>query len=238
MQNHRMIVVGGGSGIGRGIACAGAAKGAEVVIVGRTRSKLEQTVTLLPAGAVAKAVTADVTSEADVIGLFDTVGEFDHLVSTVAELAYQPVREFDVNVARRAVDSKLISSLLLAKHGCDHARAGGSMTLISGIAAHRPAPGGAMVAAVNGALEALTRALSVELAPLRVNAVSPGWVDTPIWDIVAGENKKSVQASMAARLPVGHIGEPDHIARAVLALMDNDYITGTVLHVDGGHRLV
>ena len=95
-----------------------------------------------------------------------------------------------------------------------------------------------MVAAVNGALESLARALAIELAPLRVNAVSPGWVDTPIWDDIVGVEKSKVLTEMAARLPVRHIGQPADIADAILFLMTNTFTTGTVLHVDGGHPLV
>lgn len=95
-----------------------------------------------------------------------------------------------------------------------------------------------MIAAANGALEALTRSLALELAPVRVNVVSPGWVDTPIWDTLAGPAKGERLAAMAARLPAGRIGRPEDVAAAFEAMMTNRFITGTVLHVDGGHRLV
>ena len=238
MQAQRIIVVGGSSGIGKGIVLAAHRQGAEVLLVGRSKDKLEAVVAGLPDGASVQAIVADVTHEADVVRLFAETGPFDHLVSTVADLAYQPIREFDLAAARRSVDSKLMSSLLLAKHGCVHVRRGGSFTFTSGIAAYRPMPRGAVVAAINGALASLASALALELAPLRVNVVSPGWVDTPIWDSVAGENKYAVQAQMANRLPVGRIGQPDDIAQAVLSIMANGYMTGTVVHVDGGQRLV
>jgi NAD(P)-dependent dehydrogenase (short-subunit alcohol dehydrogenase family) len=238
MQDKRIVVVGGGSGIGKGIVLAAQKAGAAVVLVGRSKNKLEEVVAGLPPGADARIVAADITNEAEVMRLFEEIGAFDHLVSTVADLAYQPVREFDLAAARRSVDSKLMSSLLLAKHGCGRARSGGSLTFMSGIAAYRPMPRGAIVAAINGALASLAYALALELAPLRVNVVSPGWVDTPIWDSVAGERKYEMQSQMAKRLPVGRIGRPEDIAQAVLSLMANGYITGTVLHVDGGQRLV
>lgn len=95
-----------------------------------------------------------------------------------------------------------------------------------------------MIAAANGALEALARALALELAPIRVNVVSPGWVDTPIWETIAGDDKTERLAAMAERLPVGRIGQPTDIAQAFVALMNNGFITGTLLHVDGGHRLI
>ncbi len=238
MQSKRIIIVGAGSGIGKGIAFAAQEAGAEVVLVGRSREKLNKVAEELPRGTNAQVIAADVVNEEDVVRLYNEVDSFDHLVSTVADLAYQPVREFDLTAARRSVDSKLMSSLLLAKHGCARARPDGSLTFLSGIAAYRPMPRGAIVAAINGALASLAYALALELAPLRVNVISPGWVDTPIWDIVAGDKKHDMQTQMANRLPVGRIGRPEDIAQAVLSVMANGYMTGTVVHVDGGQRLV
>jgi NAD(P)-dependent dehydrogenase (short-subunit alcohol dehydrogenase family) len=117
-------------------------------------------------------------------------------------------------------------------------RAGGSITFTSGIAAYRPAAKGSVVAAINGAIESLVYALAVELAPVRVNAISPGWVDTPIWRQVAGAGKATMLEAMAKRLPVGRIGQPDDIAQAIESVMRNGFISGTVVHVDGGQRLV
>jgi NAD(P)-dependent dehydrogenase (short-subunit alcohol dehydrogenase family) len=238
LKGKRIVIVGAGSGMGKSTALEAQRAGAEVVLVGRTLEKLENVANELPSGSNTQVVAANVVEEQDVIRLFEEVKEFDHLVSTVADLAYQPVREFNLADARRSIDSKLISSLLLAKHGCGCARLGGSLTFVSGIAAYRPMPRGAVVAAVNGALVSLAYALAIELAPLRVNVISPGWVDTPIWDVVAGNKKHEMQNQMAARLPVGRIGQPEDIAQAILSVMANGYITGTVLHVDGGHRLV
>jgi NAD(P)-dependent dehydrogenase (short-subunit alcohol dehydrogenase family) len=143
-----------------------------------------------------------------------------------------------VNAARPAVDSKLFGPLLLAKHGASVLEPGGSIVFTSGIAAYRPGPRASLLAALNGALASLAAALAVELAPLRVNVVSPGWVDTPIWQDVAGDATAETLAAMAARLPAGRIGRTQDIADAIIALLRNGFITGTVLHADGGHRLV
>ena len=143
-----------------------------------------------------------------------------------------------LGAARKVFDSKFFGPLLLAKHGTSRLAAHGSMTFTSGIAAYRPAPRGSVVAGVNGALASLAYALAVELAPIRVNVVSPGWVDTPIWNFVAGDKKDETLDAMAKRLPVGRIGQPDDIADAIAFLMGNGFTTGTVLHVEGGHRLI
>jgi NAD(P)-dependent dehydrogenase (short-subunit alcohol dehydrogenase family) len=172
--------------------------------------------------------------------LFRSIGDLHHIVSTAADVGgvYVPVLEMNISTARRVVDSKVIAPLLLAKHGAPHLTPGGSITFTSGIAAYRPAPRGSVVAAINGAIESLVYALAVELAPIRVNAVSPGWVDTPIWDSVAGEGKSAALRAMAERLPVGRIGRASDIAQAIESVMRNGFISGTVVHVDGGQRLV
>jgi len=118
-------------------------------------------------------------------------------------------------------------------------KAGGSITFTSGIAAYRPAPGGSLAASVNGALESMVRAFALELAPIRVNAVSPGWVDTPIWDqLAAPEAKQARLAQMAARLPGSRIASPADIANAISYLIADDFVTGSVLHAEGGQLLV
>jgi NAD(P)-dependent dehydrogenase (short-subunit alcohol dehydrogenase family) len=164
----------------------------------------------------------------------------DHIVVTAADPtgAYAPVAEFPLNAARAILDTKLVGPWLVAKHAANHLPGSGSLTFTSGIAAYRPGPGASIIATANGALEALARSLALELAPIRVNVVSPGWVDTPIWDALAGDTKGDRFAAMAARLPAGRVGQPEDVAYAFEALMRNGFITGTVLHVDGGHRLI
>ncbi|MFL5560815.1 MAG: SDR family oxidoreductase [Gemmatimonadaceae bacterium] len=233
-----VVVIGGSSGIGLGVARAVLREGGRVTIVGRSLERLEQALDAIGLGAGVRTLSADVSREQDVERLFAQVGPVDHVVVTAIDAVYQPVRALCVEDARRVIDSKLIAALLIAARGASSIRPSGSLTLTSGIAAYRPSPGGAVVAAVNGALEALARALALELAPVRVNAVSPGWVDTPIWEVVAGERKGAVLEGMAARLPVGRIGSVDDVADAILFLMHNRYTTGTVLQVDGGHRLI
>ncbi|MEV0762631.1 SDR family oxidoreductase [Nocardia sp. NPDC050435] len=125
---------------------------------------------------------------------------------------------------------------MLAKHA--RIITGGLLTFTSGIAAYRPGPCSAVLAACNGALASLAYVLALELGPTWVNVVSPGWVDTPVWDTIAGPAKTERHQQLAARLPVGRIGQPGDIAKAFLAVLRNTFITGTVLHVDGGHRLV
>ncbi|MEU4391830.1 SDR family oxidoreductase [Kribbella sp. NPDC023855] len=255
---ERVLVVGGSSGMGLALAGELLAQGTEVTIAGRSPDRLatarHQLTSQNPAAqnpdgrnpdgqhaaGRLRTVVADLGDERDVEQLFEAVGELDHVVTTAADIggAYQPISTYDIGTARSAIESKLLGPLLLAKHGAPRLAAGGSIVFTSGIAAYRPGPKGAMVAALNGALGSLAAALAVELAPLRVNVISPGWVDTPIWQSVAGDATAATLAAMARRLPAGRIGRTQDIAAAIIALLRNGFITGTVLHADGGHRLV
>lgn len=247
MTTSRVLIIGGSSGMGLALADLLLAGGAQVTIAGRSADRLDAAVKQLDAALAQldqverlRAWQVDVTQEDQVRRLLADAGPLDHVVVTAADAvgAYAPVAGFDLDAARAIVDTKLLGPWLVAKHAGPYLAPGGSITFTSGIAAYRPGPGASMIAAANGALEALARALALELAPIRVNVVSPGWIDTPIWDTIAGDSKAERLAAMAKRLPVGRIGQPIDIARAFVALMQNGFITGTLVHVDGGHRLV
>jgi len=235
----KVIVIGGSSGIGLATAEVLLCQGASVTVAGRAGGRLdsaERTLLSRQPRAALQVAAADVSREDDVARLFKDAGPVDHVVLTAADAtgAYQQVKSLDLATVRSLIDTKLTGALLVAKH----AEVTGSITFTSGIAAYRPAAGGSAVAAVNGALQSLGYALALELAPVRVNVVSPGWTDTPIWDTIAGQAKSIRLAAMAARLPAGRVGTAGDVAQAVLALIGNQFITGTVLHVDGGQRLV
>jgi NAD(P)-dependent dehydrogenase (short-subunit alcohol dehydrogenase family) len=235
----KVVVIGGSSGIGLAVAGVLLSQGAAVTVAGRARGRLDSAERALASrhpGAPLRMMAADVSREDDVQRLFKDAGPVDHVVLTAADAtgAYQQAKSLDLATARNLVDTKLAGALLVAKH----ADVTGSIVFTSGIAAYRPAAGGSVVAAVNGALESLAYALALELAPVRVNVVSPGWTDSPIWDTIAGEAKQARLDAMAARLPAGRVGRPGDVAQAVLALIGNPFITGTLVHVDGGQRLV
>lgn len=238
--DSKLLIAGGSSGMGLALARLSLDLGAQVVLVGRDQAKLARAGTTLGGRGRLELLTADITCEDAVAKLFETVGDLDHIVCTAADIrgAYELLPALDLQAAREAMESKVFGPMLLAKHGAPRLRPSGSITLTSGIAAYRPMPRGTVVAAINAALEGLVRALAVELAPIRVNAVSPGWVDTPIWEFVAGDRKDAMLAGMAERLPVGRVGRPEDIAQAIAFLVGNGFTTGTVLHVEGGHRLI
>ncbi|MDX8503171.1 SDR family oxidoreductase [Mesorhizobium sp. VK4C] len=240
MDNRKILIAGGSSGMGLALARRCLDQGASVVIAGRGEAKLNAAREKLGRPAALETAMVDISREDEVAALFERIGWLDHIVSTAADIsgAYRLLPEVELSAAQRVVESKFYGPLLLAKHGAPKLPVNGSLTFVSGIAAYRPAARGSVVAAVNAALEGLVRALAIELAPIRVNAVSPGWVDTPIWQLVAGDAKNDTLAAMAERLPVGRVGRPEDIADAIRFLMGNGFTTGTTLHVEGGHRLV
>ncbi|RZJ12788.1 MAG: SDR family oxidoreductase [Rubrivivax sp.] len=240
LQGRKVVVVGGGSGMGFATAQRVLELGGEVALVGRDPGKLASAQDRLTGGNALTAHVCDITREEQVEALFKAVGDFDHLVCTAADIrgAYALLPQLELEALERAVASKVTGPILLAKHAAPRLRPAGSITFVSGIAAYRPRPKGVAVAAINAALEGTVRALAVELAPIRVNAVSPGWVTTGIWNDVAGSQTDDLLAGMARQLPVGRVGRPEDIADALLFLLGNGYATGEILHVDGGHRLV
>ena len=240
LEGQRVVVVGGNSDMGLALCARLMRMCCEVLIVGRSREKLEAAREQLREFGEPRLHQADVTREEEVRRLFEEAGAVDHLVCTAADIrgAYELLAQLELDALDRAVRSKVVAPILLAKHGAHRMPAHGSITLTSGIAAYRPRPKGVAVAAINAALEGAVRAMAVELAPLRINAVSPGWVRTPIWNNVAGADSERLLASMAERLPVGRVGTGDDIADAIVFLLGNGYTTGTVLHIEGGHRLV
>jgi NAD(P)-dependent dehydrogenase (short-subunit alcohol dehydrogenase family) len=237
-QPH-IMVIGGSSGIGLGVAQVGLRSGAGVTIVGRSEERLREASTTLGSPDRLRTVSADVTDEDQVSALFASAGALDHVIVTAADIsAYQPVRDLNLAAARATIESKLIAALLVAKHAAPVLPDNGSITFTGGIATDRPAPGGTVVAAVNSAMSGLARGLALELAPIRVNVIAPGWVLTPVWDTVAGANKHGILDGMAARLPAGRIGSPEDIGETALFLTRAPHLTAAVVPVDGGQRLV
>ncbi|PBB18101.1 SDR family oxidoreductase [Mesorhizobium sp. WSM4313] len=240
LNGKKIIVVGGSSGIGFGVAAAALESGAEVVIAGRSAEKLKAAEKRLGGAGRVTGIAADMANEAEVSGLFEQAGAFDHLVATAGTPPPNyPIGETDMDFVRQFVDGKLIGAVMLAKHAVRTLNKPGSMIFTSGINKDRPpVPGGSVVAAVAGSFTYFARALALELAPTRVNIVSPGWVDTEMWDEIVGAAKSGYFEQMGARLPVGKIARSADIAPAYLYLMQNEFMTGETVHIDGGQRLV
>lgn len=236
LEGRRVVVVGGASGMGLATARAAAAAGALVTISGRNAGRLESAAKEI--GGRSEIVPADLTDEASVAGLFEAVGELDHLVVTggsgsTGEFLSQPVTE-----AKAFMDSKFWSAFRAARYAAPRLREGGSITFNSGGYAVKPAAGVAAVTASLAALEMLGKSLALELAPIRVNTVRPGTIETPLWSSMSDAERQQFFDEAAARAPIGRVGQPEDVARAILFLMEHDYLTGTVLEVNGGESLL
>jgi NAD(P)-dependent dehydrogenase (short-subunit alcohol dehydrogenase family) len=234
--NQVVVVVGGSSGIGFATAKAAYAEGASVVIVGRSQERLNQARAEIGNGT--RSVQADVEEEASVEAAFTEIGQLDHLFISAQDAATAPLSETTKNKFRPTLDSKIWGALYVVKYAAARITKGGSIVFISGLAGRRGYPGFALAGAANAGIEAVARNLAVELAPIRVNTVCAGVIDTSMLDRVFGEQKVQVVEQIAAKLPVQRIGSPQEIAEAVLFLMGNGFMTGSTLLVDGGDALV
>ncbi|GAA1513646.1 SDR family oxidoreductase [Kribbella lupini] len=235
LKGKHVVIVAGGSGIGRQLAQDAVDQGALVTITGRSADAVRAVADSIQ-GSVATAVV-DLGNEESIAELATELTRRDvvveHLISLANAPAKGPVEKLEREAITRAFDAKVIGALLLVKH----LRPVGSVTLFSGIVGWRPKPGMVVTATTNGAVAFLGQALAVELAPVRVNAVSPGIVDSGAWDGM-GADRDSFFSGVAAKNPARRIGSTQDISQAVLSAITNPFLTGTVLHLDGGARLV
>lgn len=237
LQGQRVVVIGGTAGIGFAVAEGAAREGARVVVASRRRENVDAALKVLPEGAEGQVL--DASDEDAVRGFFARVGAYDHLVYTAGDsLLLGSVAGTDTATARSFLDTRLWGAYTAVKHGAGSIRPGGSVVLTTGTAGRRPLPGSSVASALCGAMESLTRALAVELAPLRVNVVSPGVVRTELWRELPEADREGLYRSSAESLPVGRVGEPAEVAEAYLYLMRGGYSTGSVVVVDGGGTLV
>ena len=236
-EGKRVVILGGSSGIGLAVAQQAASQGASVVIVSSSAERVQKAVESL--GGAAQGQVIDVSDERAVAAFFSELGEFDHLVFSAGDsLRLNDLASTDLQQARHAFELRYWSALAAVKYGSPHIRKGGSIVLTTGIAGQRPRKGWVLAASVCGTIEALTRALAVELAPIRVNAVSPGLVRTNLWQNMDAAEREQLFESVGNRLPVGRVGEADDIAQAYLFLMQEGFSTGQTVVIDGGTVLV
>ena len=231
LEAQKVVVLGGTSGIGLAIAKAAKESRASVIVASSRAARVEAAKKEL--GVDGRAV--DLTDQQATAALFEAVGPFDHLVYTAGEsLVLGPLATLGVATARKAFDLRFFGALIAVKLAAPRLRKGGSIVLTHGIAGVRPHAGWSVGASICGAMESLTRALAVELAPLRVNAVSPGFVRTPLWSNMSEAAREALYRDAGAKLPVGRVGEAEDIAEAYLYLMKNEFSTGQTVIVDGG----
>jgi NAD(P)-dependent dehydrogenase (short-subunit alcohol dehydrogenase family) len=233
LKNNRVLIIGGTSGIGLGVAVAVAERGGTPIVVSRRQSSVDRALAGLPDGA--RGTTVDLADAASLSALADEVGAIDHLVFTAGEsLEQAKLADLTAEAIVGFLQTRFIGALLSARTFAPLIRAGGSITLTTGVAGDRPGLG-VLPSAVCGAMNAATKALAVELAPLRVNAVSPGPILTPLWGTEA--EQQALHEQFTQRVPLGRVGEVADTALAYVYAMEQTYGTGTLLTVDGGMLL-
>ena len=234
MQGQSVLVVGRGSGIARAVTLAARDAGAKVIAAGRDSENLAAAYVGEPA---ISTEIVDLTDEASIAALAERLGEIDHVVSTASARARGHLADLDRDAIRLSFDTKVIGPLMLAKHLATGMNEGGSFVIFSGVAAAKIAVGTMGVAITNAAADTLARSLALELAPIRVNAISPGVIDTGAWDAFGEQGKADYFAGISARNPARRIGTVNDIANAVLFAMTSTFLTGQTLHIDGGEPL-
>ncbi|HUE43766.1 MAG TPA: SDR family oxidoreductase [Candidatus Sulfotelmatobacter sp.] len=237
LSGKRMVVLGGSSGIGLAVAQQAVAQGATAIIASSNADRVKQAVATLDGKAEGHAL--DLSNECDIQTFFDKIGVFDYLVFTAGDtLHLNELVATDLAKARHAFELRFWAALAAVKYGSPHIRKDGSVVLTTGVAGQRPHKGWTVAASVCGTIEALTRALAVELAPIRVNAVCPGVVRTNLWQSMDADAREQLYESVGKSLLVGRVGEASEIARAYLFLMQEGYSTGQTVVLDGGALLV
>src|SRR5260221_10045035 len=227
LDGKRVVILGGTSGNGLATAKPPQREGAVVVVASSRRQRVDRALASLETGAEGHVV--DLSDEAQVHKFFAHVGAFDHLVYTAGEaLQLGALDAVQLDRARGFINIRFWGAFMAVKYGNAHIRPGGSVTLTTGVAGRRPHEGWTLVASICGAMEALTRGLAVELAPIRVNAVCPGVVRTELWNDMTEADRDALYRDVAQSLPVGRVGEPEDIAQAYLYLMREGYRTRQV----------
>jgi NAD(P)-dependent dehydrogenase (short-subunit alcohol dehydrogenase family) len=223
----RAVIMGGTSGIGLATAEQLTSAGISVTVTGRNPARLAAV-----ADRFAGAEQVDSTDKDAVSALFKRLGSFDHLVLAFSPgpAGMGPIREISLDDFETAFTNKLFAYI----HAIREAQVTGSITMISAASARAALPGTVTLAAVNGAIERIVSPLAAELAPVRVNAVSPGIVDTPWWSFLPDDQREAQFAAAASSVPAGRIGTAADIAGAVAYLIDASLVTGIILPVDGG----
>ncbi|AKJ68185.1 short-chain dehydrogenase [Pandoraea thiooxydans] len=237
MSKQTVVVIGGSSGMGLATVKRMAGAGARVVAVGRDRRKLDSALAGL--GERVSGVALDASDRAALERCFTQLGGIDHLVLTLSGgEGAGTFAELDLAALRRGFEAKFWPQVEAAQASLPILRRGGSITFLTAISARIANPGTAGLGAINGALEAMIGTLARELAPSRVNAVSPGVIDTAWWDRFPTEVKENLFRQQAQTLPAGRVGQADDVAHAVQFLIENTFMTGAVIECDGGLRLL
>jgi NAD(P)-dependent dehydrogenase (short-subunit alcohol dehydrogenase family) len=234
LVDQTVLIIGRPSGIAGAIVSAARDDGAKVIAAGRDQASLEAVY-----GDDPNITTeiVDLTDEASITALAARVGTVDHIVSTASARARGKLADLDRDAIRLSFDTKVIGPLMLAKHFASRINEHGSILIFAGVASAKIAVGTMGVAITNSSAEVLARSLALELAPIRVNAISPGVIDTGAWDAFGEQGKADYFTHISSSNPARRIGTVQDIASGVIFALTNRFLTGTTLHIDGGEPL-
>ena len=237
LKDKRIVVLGGSSGLGLATAKAASQEGAQVVIASSNRRRIDNALKELPGEAEGKVI--DLTKEENIKTFFEQTGNFDHLVYTAGEnITAANVQEADITAAKDFFSIRFWGVFTAVKYGSSHINPGGSISLMSGNFGQRPAKSFSLGASVCGAMDAFTRAMAVELAPLRVNNVAAGVIKTALWNNMNEDDLNNFFNYIENSVLLKRVGDAEDVALAFLYLMKQTYMTGQSLIVDGGAVLV
>jgi NAD(P)-dependent dehydrogenase (short-subunit alcohol dehydrogenase family) len=235
MDGQTLVVIGGSSGIGLETARRARAQGAQLILTGRNPDRLQSTVLELGA-------TIDAFDAIDFPRLrrfFDELPtSIDHVLVSGPGPYYSPLADFDFDMARRDLEAHLLLQIQVAQCAAGRVRPGGTLIFIGGTGGRRTAMGLTLISALTAALPALTKNLALELAPVRVNLIAAGFVDTPLSAELLGDQLATRREQLRMTLPIGRVVGPDDIAALAIHLMTNTAVTGATFDIDGGQQLV
>jgi len=236
LGGQTVLVIGGSAGIGLETARLARGKGADVVLTGRDRGRLERA----SADVGARDIAAfDATDFDRLEAFFEKLGTtIDHVLVTGPGPYYAPLADFDLDMARRDVEAHLLLPLQVARLAQHAVRPGGTLLFMSGTGGRRAAEGFALISALTAAQPALIRNLALEVAPVRVNLIAAGFVDTPLSAAILGDGLDERRAELRATLPIGRVVGPEDVAGLAVHLMTNTAVTGATFDIDGGQQLV
>ncbi|MBL1260297.1 MAG: SDR family oxidoreductase [Thiotrichaceae bacterium] len=237
ISNSKVLIIGGSSGLGLGIAKECAINEAQVTIASRSKEKLQDSVSEIGYGAECHVV--DISSETSIINLFKNVGHIDHLVVTSGFVTGKQFSELSEKDARDDFEINFWGKFNVSKYGVKYLNKGGSIIFISGAFARKPNPNVFMTSVSVAAVEAMAKTLAISLSPIRVNVISPYVIDTSLTGSgQMNEDRKEFLESTAKSLPSKCIGSPKDIGEAAMFLMSNSYVTGSILSIDGGFTVI
>lgn len=236
LKGKNVLVIGGTSGIGKAVARLAFDYGAKVILTGRNGEnalKVAKTI-----GSSVQGAQLDIDNDLEVGELFKDLKDLDHIYIAAGSTKLCAVTDGALEENMKAFDTRIVGSLRVVRAAVGKMTDFGSMVFTGGISTDRPISGAWVSGLATSTAEQMARVLVMEFPRVRFNAVAPGYTDTPMWDNILGEKKDEVLKDVASSLPVKKIASSEEVASAVIFLMSNKSITGEIIHVDGGGRLV